>query len=411
MTHALRTFDTGIARSRAVLAQPPDYWSYSTLKEMALCPLRYCLEHASYPEMWAQHGYPLLPSPSSVFGNVVHGALEMILEALSDAGVASPGTEEATQVLTGLGGLRAVIESETTRQLALLEGNPRLSDDRKRRIHRQLRAQIQDARAQVQTYLSRTQFVPGPPRADRAERKKHVSAKPRRQELADGSHAEVGLVAQGLRLRGRVDLLTVDGARVEIVDYKTGAESPSHEEQLRLYALLWDADEVSNPKHLKAAGLTAAYRDHDMRAEVPNSAELLELSAWVEAEIAVASREAGSRTPTARPSPETCASCGVRQLCPTYWAAVAPRTIPSQEDSWFDFEGVIGEENGQRSWWILNDEGRPQMLLRTAATAPGFVVGDRVRLLGLRRESDPGVVSPIGSMTVTTEVFVFDGTA
>lgn len=63
-------------------------------------------------------------------------------------------------MLMRLGGLRTVIESETDRQLEPLEENPRLGDERKRRVRRQLREQTQNARAQVQTYLSRTQFVP-----------------------------------------------------------------------------------------------------------------------------------------------------------------------------------------------------------------------------------------------------------
>ena len=408
MTTVARTFDTGIARSRAVLADPPAYWSYSTLKELTDCPLRYCLAHASYPALWSGLGYPPLPSPTSLFGNVVHGALEVVLRALSDAGVASPRAEEAAQVLVGLGGLRTVIDSEIARQVTRLATNPRLSDERKRRIHRDLQEKTQDARAQVQTYLSRTQFVPGSPDGEPVGHSPRPSTRRARSPLADGSHAEAWLVADRLRLHGRVDLVTVDDERVEIVDFKTGAQSPSHADQLRLYALLWSADDRSNPRHTEVTRLTASYPSHDIDTEVPDAAELAGLSTMMETEISVASREAASSSPTARPSAEACTGCGVRHLCPNYWASVAPREVPSQDGSWFDFEGVIGAENGLHSWWLHGSDGKRRLLLRATVAARGFGIGDCVRLLGLRRESDPDVSHPIGSMSVGTEVFVLE---
>ncbi|WP_264703843.1 RecB family exonuclease [Micropruina sonneratiae] len=391
-----------------MLADPPEHWSYSTLKDIAVCPLRYCLEHANYPDLWSGYGYPSLPSLASLFGNVVHGALEAILKALANAGVASPRTAEASEVLVTLGGLRAVVEDETARQLVPLETNPRLSADRKRRLQRQLRERTHDARAQVQTYLSRTRFVRGAPRAAVAPTGQRHTSKGDRRALAAGSHAEVRLVADSLRLHGRVDLLTIEDARVEIVDFKTGAESPSHADQLHLYALLWNADDKSNPGHLRATTLTAAYRDHEVSVDVPGRSEFAGLAAKLKAEINHASQEAGSDSPSANPSADTCNGCSVRHLCPAYWESVAPAKSSSPDDDWFDLEAVIGEKNGQRSWWLLDGDGRQQMLLRAATMEPGFKVGDRVRLLGLRPESDPEVPSPIGSMVVTTEVFVLE---
>lgn len=403
-------FETGVARSSAVLLEPPDYWSYSALKECATCPLRYSLVHASYPALWSGRGYPSPPSAPQLIGNVVHGALEVVLRALADAGVASPHSEDATRVLRELGGLTLVIEAEIAGQLAPLETNPRLTDERRRRLDRLLHEQGQHARAQVQTYLSRTRFVPGTAKPERVPKGLHhpQTSQRKRHALVDGSHSEVWLVADDLRLHGRVDLLTVDGELVEIVDYKTGADSPSHADQLRLYALLWSADNTSNPRHLTATRLAAAYRDHDRNVAVPGPAEMSVLSAQVEAEIITASREAGAVSPVARPSVETCASCSVRHLCPAYWASVAPRMAPTQEDCWFDLEGVIGDENGRRSWWLLDAAGTRKLLLRSATSDPGFVVGDVVRLLGLHRESDPDVAFPIGTIAAASEVFVLE---
>lgn len=97
--------DTGVVRSRAVLQGPPNYWSYSSLKEIGECPRRYALERASYPDLWVGRGYPSLPTAPALFGNVVHGALEIVVKALTQAGVDSPQTLQATEVLRRLGGL------------------------------------------------------------------------------------------------------------------------------------------------------------------------------------------------------------------------------------------------------------------------------------------------------------------
>jgi PD-(D/E)XK nuclease superfamily len=387
---------------------PPDYWSYSTLKEMETCPLRYCLTHANYPELWNQSGYPSLPSANALFGNLVHSALEVILRALSDSRVASPQSGEATDVLRGLGGLTAVVEKQTSRQLAPLEGNPRLSDDRRRRIGRELRGRTPEARAQVQTYLSRTAFVSKTSGGRRVTSGHKQSATRHRHELSEGSYAEVTLVSEELRLHGRVDLLNIAGEAIEIIDFKTGVVAQSHTDQLLLYALLWNADEESNPKQLRVSGLTAAYRDYDVSTEVPDSTHLDNLSAEVRAKIATADREAASDAPTAKPAPENCVSCAVRQLCATYWAGVADKTMVSQDSDWLDVEGIIGDQNGQRSWWLLGVSGKQDLLLRTSTPLPPFQIGDTVRIVGLRREADPDVPTAIVSLTVATEVFVMD---
>lgn len=395
---------TGIASSRAVLAAPPDLWSYSTLKEVAACPLRYCLQRATYPDLGDRKGYPPLPSVGALIGNVVHGALETVVKAMAGAGVESPQAESGADVIRSLGGLTSVVEKELARQLAPLKDNTRLSKDRQRRIAIDLEAQVPAARAQVQTYLSRTRFVPGARRAESSS----GGSQPRafvRCELGEGSHAEVVLVAEGPRLCGRVDLLTISGDRVDIIDYKTGSEADGHADQLRLYAWLWGADEKINPRGLDVASLTLVYRDNDVTVDVPSANQMVILSQEFATKIADADSEISSGNPTAKPSQENCRNCAVRHLCASYWAAGAPKPSDVERGRVFDYEGVIGEQNGQRSWWLLSDAGHPELLLRTTAPSPPFASGDRVRFLGLRREVDPQADRAIGSLTVATEVF------
>lgn len=404
MTESPRTFATGIASSRAMLAAPPARWSYSTLKEATACPLRYCLQRATYPDLGDHKGYPSLPSVSALFGNIVHGVLETVVKAMAEAGVESPQSESAANVIRDLGGFTSVVERELARQLAPLKHNMRLSKDRQRRIAIDLEAQVADARAQVQTYLSRTRFVPGPRRATSGS----GNAQPRafvRRELGEGSHAEVELVAERQRLYGRVDLLTLSRDQINIIDYKTGGESDGHVDQLRLYAWLWGADDKVNPRRRDVTSLTAAYRDHDVTVDVPGPEQLIALSHELATKVADADREIASGAPLAKPSQKNCRHCAVRHLCVSYWITVAPKLSDVGQGEFFDYEGVIGEQNGQRSWWLLNDAGYPDLLLRTTTSTPPFASGERFRFLGLRRDIDPQVAWPIGSLTVATEAF------
>ncbi|MDQ4215062.1 PD-(D/E)XK nuclease family protein [Microbacterium capsulatum] len=404
MTDSPGALATGIAFSRAVLVGPPARWSYSTLEEASSCPLRYCLRRATYPDLGHQEGYPSVPSVPALFGNVVHGALEVVVKAMADAAVESPQAESAAEVIRDLGGFTSVVENELANQLASLKDNMRLSKDLHRRIAIDLEARVADARAQVQTYLSRTKFVSGPRHSTQAAEGGRSRAFVR-QELGAGSHPEVELVAERERLYGRVDLLMISDDRVDIIDYKTGGESDGHADQLQLYAWLWGADEKVNPRGLGVASLTAAYRDQDVSIDVPNADQMAVLSLEFATKIADADGEIASGSPTARPSQENCRYCAVRHLCASYWATIAPKLSDINQGDLFDYEGVIGEQNGQRSWWLLNDAGRPELLLRTTTPAPPFASGDRVRLLGLRRGADPQTDWPIGSVTVATEAF------
>lgn len=364
MTDSPRALTTGIASSRAVLAPPPARWSYSTLKEVTACPLRYCLLRATYPGLGDHKGYPSLPSVPALFGHIVHGALETVVKAMAEAGVESPQAESAADVIRDLGGFTSVIEKELARHLAPLKDSTRLSKDRQRKIAIDLEAQVADARAQVQTYLSRTKFVPGAQHTASSS----GGGQPRRsvsRELGEGSHAEVELVADGQGLYGRVDLLIISSDRVDVIDYKTGGESDGHADQLRLYAWLWGADDKVNPRRLGVASLTAAYRDRDVDVEVPRADQMAILSQELATKIANANREITSGNPTANPSQENCRACAVRHLCASYWTAIAPKLSDVEQGEFFDYEGVIGEQNGQRSWWLTSDASHPELLLRT----------------------------------------------
>ncbi len=96
----------------------------------------------------------------------------------------------------------------------------------------------------------------------------------------------------------------------------------------------------------------------------------------------------------------------MRQLCAAYWQDFAPKFSEIADGAWFDYQGMVGEQHGPHSWWLIDEtSGKPALLLRTSLSRQPIAEGDRLRFLGLRRESDPERDVPIASLTVTTEVF------
>ena len=134
MTRDERTFDTGVAHSVAHLPDPPSHWSYSGLKELETCPRRFALGHASYPDLWSGSGYPQVPHPAALFGQVVHDSLERIVKALVKAGCDSSNSARAVAVLRKLGGYSAVAIGALEARMAKLQGNPRADADRRARL-------------------------------------------------------------------------------------------------------------------------------------------------------------------------------------------------------------------------------------------------------------------------------------
>ena len=388
VTGDARTFTTGIEASDAILPGPPRYWSYSTLREVEACPRRYSLSRAAYPDLWERRGYPQAPIPAALFGDVVHGAIELILKALVGAGCSSAQSAEAVTVLKSLGGYTAVAEQILARRLVQLDDNPRLGSAQRRRLERELAGRMPDARAEIQGYLSRmpplARVTPACAETDNGDGRRTRD----RREIAHGSHAELELVAEPLRLLGRVDLLTLqeDGAR--ITDFKTGAEDPSHQEQLVTYALLWARDRDVNPSQLPCRDLRAAYPNRQEVFPLPDDAALGQLESNLAARIQAADEAVEAVAPDARLS-DRCRLCGVRQLCADYWDHRSAAPVPSTEGEWFDLEGTVASQHGAKSWVVESAGGHGPILIRTPSTSETLPLDRSVRLLGVRRVIDP----------------------
>lgn len=387
MTTPSRHFDTAIEGLSGLRPEVPALWSYSSLATLEACPRRWMLERADYPALWDRRGYPVVPIRAAVFGSVAHLIIERLSHAMgtTDDAVAPLNTVD---VLRALGGWAQVAEAAVDEALADFDDNPRVSQAALDRLRDDLVRRVPDAVDQVKLLLRdqpsiKTGVRPAPA-ADSALREAP------RGPATPGTHVERTVTVEDLRLSGRLDLLSIDEADVTITDFKTGAEREEHDDQVRLYALLWRFDAFTNPMGRPATKLSIAYSSHERAVPAPDVQEMLALHASTGARIAAADATVMSASPAALPSPEACQFCQVKHLCDAYWASVPPPIASAPLDEWFDTEGRVSRRNGSRSWVFETlDQPTFEVLVRTLETDVAFPVGRRVRLLGVRRSVDP----------------------
>jgi CRISPR/Cas system-associated exonuclease Cas4 (RecB family) len=362
------------------------------------------LTRATYPIVWAGHGYPERPSTPAIEGTVIHNVLERILRAVHTQGCTSLADACAVEVMRSLGGYSTLIQTEITSQLAAFDDNPRagpLVDV----TRTGLLARTPEMRLKLQALLARTRFQAGDGHQDAARDKEPV----RRGPIAEGAYPEIELCATDLRCRGRADLLTVADGGCSITDYKTGKPKPSHAEQIQLYALLWSRDRTVNPDGLPVNRLNLAYATHDEQVEVPTAPVLADMAQAVAERITRAEGECELRPPPAKPSVDICPYCAVRHLCDEYWAAAEsqrPDDAAEGATSYGDAEVELLHARGSRSWEVKLVAHDDVALLRTTDEVSDLREGDRVRLVGVAfaRDADSGVMTL--TMTRFSESFI-----
>ncbi len=353
-------FHTGVEAGRGQWPNPPTWMSYSSLKEAELCPRRWALRRATYPDIWERAGYPDLPSLPALVGDITHNALEKILAEVVRHGCSSPASACAVEALKGLGGYTSVISEIASLRLQEYADNPR-ARDRVAALKTAIRARVPEMRHRVQAVLSRSALHPSLGAAGRPAPRNGgpvADGSGFRGPLEPGSHPEVSLRAAAIRWLGRADLLTVTADSAEIVDYKTGAADESHSEQLRIYALIWYGDRDLNPSATRASSLIITYPTEDVPVEAPNEDQLEVLERELRSRSDTVQDDLRARPPDARPSEALCSTCPVRQLCEEYWAFL-DRGEPTLTAStmarpvWGDIEVQLDARNGPRSWWAV----------------------------------------------------------
>lgn len=384
-------FETEVPGIWGLWPNTPPRWSYSSLKAVEACPSQWMLSRADYPDIWDRHGYPALPVVSAIFGNVVHGVVERLARELGAAGVTAPDNSDVVGILGSLGGWRAIVLNAIESELARLGGNPRIGAERVERIREELIPRAAEAADLVKVFLGRGTFPSvSEIRTSAVGDASALGGPAPRRPVGSGMHAELEVIAEALRLAGRIDVMVVDEAEVGIIDFKTGAENDNHGDQVRLYALLWYLDAQVNPDHRLATNLHVVYPAGEQAIETPDRAELQTLEDATSARIHAADTITQEPPPTANPTEENCQYCSVRHLCQAYWSALPPAVTAVSTEQWFDFEGRVLRQNGSRSWFAETLAEPPaEVLVRTVETDVAFQIGRRVRLLGVRRSQDP----------------------
>jgi len=299
------------ARPPARWPDPPRLLSVSSLAQLESCPRRWALEHADYEDRGLGRGFPRRPSAAVLGGRAAHRALERIALAASDADAARVGA--LVSALRSLGGITAVIADCVRDELARESANPRAAP-RLEALDAGLRQRTDDLRLLVQQALRLQAQAPDPAMQGPEPRR------PRdRGALGYGYHPEVELRPPSMGWVGYADAIRLGPDVCEIVDYKTGAPSPTHEVQLRVYALLWARDPVVNPSRRLADSLLLVYPSGGHPVRAPGPAELDDIAADLETRGSRALKGLDRDPPEARVEAVGCRFCDVKALCSDNW--------------------------------------------------------------------------------------------
>ena len=365
--------------------EAPEAMSFSTLLEMEACPRRWALRAADYPALSGKRGYPPALQQAAVEGTVVHLSLQKVSTALVECGCPSLADQRAVQTLRELGGYTAVVLRSLEEALQPLEGNPRAGPVLER-IRQQLAGRVPRLRGRVQRHLARIHPEARTPTAT------GVASGPRatpRRKMTHGSYAEVGLRADQLRWHGIADLVTVSRTLCEIRDFKMGDSLAKHRLQLRIYALLWARDRDLNPDGRTANRLVLSYEEGEEEVAAPNVEELRHLEKDLRGRTKAALSDVQMERPEARPSPENCEYCPVRQLCEDYWEWCSQGFPRGESLEWTDVQIRLLGQHGPSSWDGIVESGPGLriggvILLRLRDLPFELHPGQRVRLLNVR---------------------------
>jgi hypothetical protein len=385
--------------------EPPKYFSYSGLNEIETCPRRWALSNATYGTSGTRYLYPKKPGLSALAGQVIHATLDDLVTAVGAAGCQT--AEDAVDVLRSQGGISSAIEQHALSVVLSLEANPRMRP-RAQELARALQRQTPEMREVVQGALGQVLF---------AQPTRLVAggggATGTRGVLGHGLHTEVKLAPARLEWIGWADAIRLTLHECEIIDYKSGAPSSSHTEQLRIYALLWARDETLNPAGRLADRLTLVYPGSVETSPGPSELELQEIERGLRARAQVCSDDLRGSPPAARVSPNACRYCDVKQLCNAYWTDEGQRAIcelpPPPERS---VQVVVTNCRADRVWDLMieADAYLPAGTAAVGTAGDGITlpIGGRVRLIDIRvSENEAG--PPLIAIGPRSEIFVLDG--
>lgn len=391
---------------------PPDEMTYSTLNAIEICPRRWALQVANYPELWGANGYPPKIAIKGLSGTIVHSVVETLTRELVRAGCGSVTDASAIDVMRLLGGYTGLITRSIETTLDRCKKNPRALKFQEQ-LERSLHEKVPEIRRQIQGLLAhvhlQTKSVP--------RRVGPGQARGQGGPLRPGIYAELTLRAKSIHWKGRADLLGLDDQGCEIVDFKTGERRDEHPLQVLIYALLWWLDGELNPRGGQATKLTVAYPDGNVDVPAPTKQQLETLMGDIRHRTAIAVENARMQPPPARPTPEGCRFCSVKQLCQEYWKLDVQRRIqPSAGAIGFaDVQAVITSRHGATSWdatiEVAGDiASGTAILIRTTSSDYNLRVGSRIRIIDVwfGANSEGADVVKVATVGIQSEVYVLE---
>jgi CRISPR/Cas system-associated exonuclease Cas4 (RecB family) len=318
------------------------------MRSIETCPLQWSLSHASYPAIWDRPGYPGRASVETVAGQVVHKALEEIVRALASGEVDGSHESQTVNAVKALGGYTTMLDRECRVAAAKSLANPRVNTSG-RNLLDELRQRMPRMRQELQILVSRVNVPTTDESRNVIGRATHRT---QRKTLHIGLNAEVELGDADGHWQGVSDLVVVVNGGVEIVDFKTGVPKDDHSTQVLLYSQLLRNDRQANPHRWPVRKLTIVYPDQDKIIELPSDSQLDKIEAQLAERAMRARRDIEASPPEARPSPEGCAFCSVRQLCPTYWTAAGQALAGAAliQEGLVDAEVRLHERYAPSSW-------------------------------------------------------------
>jgi len=395
--------------------------SFSVLRELEACPRRWALASADYPEIWAGRGYPTTVNLRLLIGSTVHRALDIIATALSERSCTAITDIEAVNTLKDMGGFSKALGDSISHVLKPFDDNPRtqlILDTRRR----ELLSSSPSMRRKVQRLLCRLRLERRPPRRPSEKPIQSNHALP--VELTLGSHTEKRLRAPDLGWHGVADLITISSQQCEIRDFKTGQPGEAHKFQLRAYALLWWLDTDLNPSKRVADSLVLSYDSGDVPVDVPGPDDLQAIERDLRTRTAEAVAALKGNPPEARPSPENCNYCGVRQLCDAFWERPPSVHEDPTGANYTDVQLRLSACHSEHSWDGVVEsescsvlESGQSILLRTTELPFPLRAEQRLRLLNVRvsapaEDLDNEPAEPtVATMTRSSEAFLLPSLA
>jgi hypothetical protein len=394
---------------------PPGLFSFSSLREVEICPRRWALGRARYSRVWDKNGFPQSVNILALEGDVVHKSVEFIVKNLTDQGCTSG--QKSVGLIKELGGIKKIVEDRIQFVLSGHKDNPRvdrlLEDFRNKLLSR---SSVLERKAKK--ILRKIQLDPKN-LGEVSEGHSPSTSITSRRSLGCGLYPEVSLRASDLGWSGIADLIRISQDTCEIMDFKTGEPKDEHKDQLRGYALLWWRDDERNPSGRIADRLVLSYDKGDIEVPPLGVRDLEIEEQQLRSRIDNARSKLEQHPPGANPATENCKYCSVRPLCEEYWQwAQGENQDPLQSYGYVQLKLV--EENGSYSWKAELESCRElttgKLVMFRVPDPTSLPVelstGQRVRVLNAHIKEVPG--EPDGNIeesilvtaTSTSEVFI-----